>query len=126
MGPTSRISSLRYRRQQISIKKKRSSVFQKTIGRRSRAKRSISIRGRDLINGLPKTIAITNNEVTEAISDRLREVVRAVKKAEKATEAAEKAKEKAEDMKKNRDGVDSDTLAAAEKEAEERQSGQKP
>ncbi len=42
-------------------------------------KESIEIRGRDLINGLPKTITITNNEVTEAISDPLREIIRAIK-----------------------------------------------
>lgn len=42
-------------------------------------KESIEIRGRDLINGLPKTITINNNEVTEAISDRLRDIIRAVK-----------------------------------------------
>ncbi|MCK4730810.1 MAG: rod shape-determining protein [Candidatus Aenigmarchaeota archaeon] len=42
-------------------------------------KESIEIRGRDLINGLPKTITINNNEITEAISDRLREIIRIVK-----------------------------------------------
>lgn len=42
-------------------------------------KESIEIRGRDLINGLPKTITINSNEVTEAISDRLRDIIRAVK-----------------------------------------------
>jgi rod shape-determining protein MreB len=39
----------------------------------------IEIRGRDLIAGLPKTIEITSNEITEAISDQLKEIVRAVK-----------------------------------------------
>jgi rod shape-determining protein MreB len=42
-------------------------------------KESIEIRGRDLINGLPKTITINNNEITEAISDRLREIIRIIK-----------------------------------------------
>lgn len=42
-------------------------------------KETLEIRGRDLINGLPKTITINNNEVTEAISDRLREIIRAIK-----------------------------------------------
>ncbi len=42
-------------------------------------KESIEIRGRDLINGLPKTITINNDEITEAISDRLREIIRAIK-----------------------------------------------
>lgn len=39
----------------------------------------IEIRGRDLVAGLPKTIEITSNEITEAISDQLKEIVRAVK-----------------------------------------------
>lgn len=42
-------------------------------------KESIEIRGRDLINGLPKTITINSNEVTEAISDRLQDIIRVVK-----------------------------------------------
>ena len=42
-------------------------------------KESIEIRGRDLIDGLPKNITITSNEVTEAISDQLREIIRAIK-----------------------------------------------
>lgn len=40
---------------------------------------TIEVRGRDLVNGLPKTISIKSNEVTEAMSDRLQEIVRAVK-----------------------------------------------
>jgi len=42
-------------------------------------KEFIEIRGRDLVNGLPKTISIDNNEVTEAISDQLEEIIRAIK-----------------------------------------------
>ena len=42
-------------------------------------KESIEIRGRDLIDGLPKNITITSNEVTEAMSDQLREIIRAIK-----------------------------------------------
>jgi len=42
-------------------------------------KESIEIRGRDLINGLPKTINISNNEITEAISDCLREIIKVIK-----------------------------------------------
>lgn len=42
-------------------------------------KETVEIRGRDLVNGLPKTITVTNNEVTEAISDRLREIIRTIK-----------------------------------------------
>jgi len=42
-------------------------------------KASMEIKGRDLINGLPKNITITSNEVTEAMSDYLKEIIRAIK-----------------------------------------------
>jgi rod shape-determining protein MreB len=38
------------------------------------------VRGRDLIAGLPKTIRVSANEITEAIQDELREIINAVKK----------------------------------------------
>ncbi|MBZ9577786.1 rod shape-determining protein [Patescibacteria group bacterium] len=41
--------------------------------------RKIEIRGRDLISGLPQNIKVTSNEVCEAISDQLGEVVQVVK-----------------------------------------------
>ena len=41
--------------------------------------REIEIRGRDLISGLPQNIKISSNEVCEAISDRLSEIVQVVK-----------------------------------------------
>lgn len=41
--------------------------------------RFLEIQGRDLILGLPRTIKISNNEVCEAISDTLAEIVQAVK-----------------------------------------------
>ncbi len=37
------------------------------------------IRGRDLMGGLPKTIPVTTNEVTEAIQDELREIINVIK-----------------------------------------------
>lgn len=40
---------------------------------------SMEIRGRDLVTGLPKTIEITTNETSEAMSDQLKEIVRAIK-----------------------------------------------
>ena len=40
----------------------------------------MEVRGRDLMGGLPKTIRISANEVTEALQDELREVINAVKK----------------------------------------------
>jgi rod shape-determining protein MreB and related proteins len=40
----------------------------------------MEVRGRDLIAGLPKTIRVSANEITEAIQDELREIVSAIKK----------------------------------------------
>ena len=40
----------------------------------------MDVRGRDLTGGLPKTIRISSNEVTEALQDELREVINAIKK----------------------------------------------
>lgn len=40
----------------------------------------MEVRGRDLTGGLPKTIKISSNEVTEAIQDELREIINAIKK----------------------------------------------
>ncbi len=39
----------------------------------------IEIRGRDMVQGLPKTITITTNEVVEAITEELREIIKAIK-----------------------------------------------
>ncbi len=41
--------------------------------------KEIEIRGRDLISGLPQNIKVGSNEVSEAISDRLTEIVQVVK-----------------------------------------------
>jgi rod shape-determining protein MreB len=40
---------------------------------------SVEIKGRDMIQGLPRSITISTNEVVEAIQDELREIVRAVR-----------------------------------------------
>jgi rod shape-determining protein MreB len=40
---------------------------------------SVEIRGRDLVTGLPKTIPISSNEVTEALTDTVGSIVEAVK-----------------------------------------------
>ena len=40
---------------------------------------ALEIRGRDLILGLPRTIKVSSNEVCEAISDTLTEVIQAIK-----------------------------------------------
>lgn len=39
----------------------------------------ISIKGRDLATGLPKTIEVLSNEITDAINEQLREIVQIVK-----------------------------------------------
>jgi rod shape-determining protein MreB len=40
----------------------------------------MDVRGRDLTGGLPKTVRISSNEVTEAVQDELREIINAIKK----------------------------------------------
>lgn len=40
---------------------------------------SMEVRGRDLMGGLPKTIVIASNEVTEAVQDELREIINVIK-----------------------------------------------
>lgn len=40
----------------------------------------MEVKGRDLTGGLPKTVKISSNEVTEALQDELREVINAIKK----------------------------------------------
>ncbi len=41
--------------------------------------KKLEIRGRDLISGLPRNIEISSNEVAEAISDVLEEIIGAIK-----------------------------------------------
>lgn len=40
---------------------------------------SMEVRGRDLMGGLPKTIKVSSNEVTEAVQDELREIINVIK-----------------------------------------------
>jgi len=40
----------------------------------------MEVRGRDLMGGLPRTVRISSNEVTESLQDELREVINAIKK----------------------------------------------
>ena len=47
--------------------------------------RTIEIRGRDLISGLPKNIKISSNEIAEAISDVLSEIVQVIKQVLRET-----------------------------------------
>lgn len=46
---------------------------------------SLKIQGRDLMAGLPKFIEINGNEITEAISEQLREIIQAIKSVLQAT-----------------------------------------
>lgn len=43
------------------------------------------VRGRDMMEGLPRTIRISSNEITEAIQDELHEVISAIKKVLRET-----------------------------------------
>lgn len=49
------------------------------VPRAAKEELSTSIRGRDLHSGLPRTVELTSNEITEAIADTLREIIWAVK-----------------------------------------------
>jgi len=40
---------------------------------------TIEIRGRDMVQGLPKTIQVSTNEIVEAIQDELREIIKAIR-----------------------------------------------
>lgn len=44
-----------------------------------RAERSLDIRGRDLVSGLPRTVKITSNEICQAITEPLQEIIHAIK-----------------------------------------------
>ena len=45
-----------------------------------RKNKSMEIKGRDLMVGLPKVIVISSNEITEAMGEELREIILAIKK----------------------------------------------
>ena len=40
---------------------------------------SFKVKGRDLLNGLPRTTTITTNQIVSAIDDKLREMIKAIK-----------------------------------------------
>ena len=46
---------------------------------------ALNIQGRDLVGGLPKTIEIKGSEITEAIAEQLREIIKSVKDVLQAT-----------------------------------------
>ncbi len=45
----------------------------------------INIKGRDLATGLPKTVELTTNEITEALSENLREIIQIIKNVLEST-----------------------------------------
>jgi rod shape-determining protein MreB len=45
----------------------------------SKEEKTLEIRGRDLISGLPKIIKISSNEISETISDTLNEIIQTIK-----------------------------------------------
>ena len=59
--------------------------IKKTIGVARKPEKSrgnkIDVRGRDLVNGVPKEIGITETQVAEAISDPIKQIVEGVKMA---------------------------------------------
>ena len=46
---------------------------------RNTSEDSINIKGRDLTTGLPKTVQVTGNEITEALAEHLREIIQIIK-----------------------------------------------
>lgn len=47
--------------------------------------RSLEVKGRDMVSGLPRVVEVTSNDVAEAVEDPLREIIRAIKKVLRET-----------------------------------------
>lgn len=69
------------RKHNLAIGERTAEEIKITIGSALPQKKedSMDIRGRDLVTGLPKTIEISTNETAEAMSDQLKEIIRAIK-----------------------------------------------
>ncbi|HXK36927.1 MAG TPA: rod shape-determining protein [Candidatus Paceibacterota bacterium] len=65
----------------LAIGERTAEAIKVTVGSalRGASEDSINIRGRDLTTGLPKTVQITSNEVTEALGENLREILQMIK-----------------------------------------------
>lgn len=65
----------------LAIGEQTAEQIKKTIGTATseKEKRNLEIRGRDLVEGLPSTISINSNEVSDALAVPLKEIVQAVK-----------------------------------------------
>jgi len=70
------------KRHNLIIGEQAAEQVKKTIGTALPQKKTktMFIRGRDLLSGLPRTITISNNEIPDAIADELREILQGVKK----------------------------------------------
>jgi rod shape-determining protein MreB len=75
------ISDYIKRKYSLAIGDRTAEEIKKTIGSAlAQVKEEYTeVRGRDLMGGLPKTITIGSNEITEAIQDELREIINAIK-----------------------------------------------
>ncbi len=81
------ISSYIKKKYNLAIGEQTAEEIKKKIGTAMSDKKPIflEIRGGDLISGLPKHIKISSNEVCEAISERLMEIIQVVKQVLKET-----------------------------------------
>jgi rod shape-determining protein MreB len=76
------ISDYIKRKYSLAIGEQTAEEIKKTIGSALAQvnEEFMDICGRDLMGGLPKTIHISSNEITDALQDELREVINAIKK----------------------------------------------
>lgn len=70
------------RKHNLAIGERTAELIKMNIGTAVRLanEETLSIRGRDLLTGLPKTIDLTSNEVNEAIQEQLKEITQTIKK----------------------------------------------
>lgn len=81
------ISDYIKRKYSLAIGEQTAEEVKKTIGSAlAQVKEEyMDVCGRDLMGGLPKTISVSSNEITEALQDELREVINAIKKVLQST-----------------------------------------
>ncbi len=76
------ISDYIKRKYSLAIGEQTAEEVKKTIGSALAQvkEETMDVCGRDLMGGLPKTVEVSSNEITEALQDELREVINAIKK----------------------------------------------
>ncbi len=76
------ISDYIKRKYSLAIGEQTAEEVKKTIGSALAQvkEEKMDVCGRDLMGGLPKTVEVSSNEITEALQDELREVINAIKK----------------------------------------------